>query len=163
MPVPMMNVINGGAHANNNLDIQDAPREQHGDLLLEAFPDEGDRGDVGAGRAMLDGPVVIPELEFTRPVILQVGDKVGEPPVELIGATTSIMFEGYDPEFVVHGLSIQLLHQFGEGRDHAREEPLQSGEPGSQSHSDISELHPVLGLPQDGDPGETAHADYGED
>ena len=23
MPVPMMNVINGGAHANNNLDIQE--------------------------------------------------------------------------------------------------------------------------------------------
>lgn len=23
MPVPMMNVINGGAHANNNLDMQE--------------------------------------------------------------------------------------------------------------------------------------------
>jgi enolase len=23
MPVPMMNVVNGGAHANNNLDLQE--------------------------------------------------------------------------------------------------------------------------------------------
>ena len=53
MPIPMMNVLNGGAHADNNLDIQEFMLVPYGpDSLKEQIAD-GNRNLSRSSRALL--------------------------------------------------------------------------------------------------------------
>ncbi|MBL0419498.1 phosphopyruvate hydratase [Ramlibacter sp. AW1] len=123
MPVPMMNVVNGGAHANNNLDLQE--------LMIIPVGAPTFREAIRYGAEVFHA---LKKIIHDKGMSVAVGDEGGfAPNVENHEAAIQMILQaieaaGYRPgEQVALGLDCAASEFFRDGRYHVQAEGLQAG------------------------------------
>ena len=123
MPVPMMNVVNGGAHANNNLDLQE--------LMIVPVGAPSFREALRYGAEVFHA---LKKIIHDKGMSIAVGDEGGfAPNVENHEAAIGMILQaieaaGYRPgEQVALGLDCAASEFYRDGRYHVQAEGLQAG------------------------------------
>ena len=143
MPVPMMNVINGGAHANNNLDIQEF-------MILPVGP-QSFRAALRCGAEVFHH---LKKLVDKKGYPTTVGDEGGFAPnvsgndeaIELI--LKAIEAAGYTPgQDVVLGLDCAASEFYKDGKYHLASEKLElSSEAFSDYLARLADKYPIISI-----------------
>jgi len=143
MPVPMMNVINGGAHANNSLDMQE--------LMILPVGGESFREALRCGAEVFQA---LKKLIDARGMSTAVGDEGGFAPdlpthaaaIELI--MQAVEKAGYTPgEDVLIGLDCASSEFYREGRYLLESEGLQLDSAGFADYlANLAERYPIVSI-----------------